>query len=160
MALPRVFRFLAAHQVKFYNHSIEHKAHFVLSETLLRSALDAPSNHQHYINVQDPALLAAILSSRIIRITPLPMAIRELLCWLRMNSSPKRERCSRKPPSWSLSKTTVSPKLTTTLQWGLWERPSWPRCTGSLVWMLRPRLMRNSSHWLRRTFRNQSDPPR
>ncbi|KAI4142845.1 MAG: hypothetical protein LQ341_003089, partial [Variospora aurantia] len=60
----------ATEGVKFYNHSVERNAHFVRSETLLQSALDAPSNHQHYMNVQDPALLAAILSSRIIKNHP------------------------------------------------------------------------------------------
>lgn len=56
--------------MKYLNQLIEQSASFCRDETMLQSALDAPENHQHYMNVNDPAELAAILSSRIIKNHP------------------------------------------------------------------------------------------
>lgn len=64
------FRFLRAGQVKQLNRMIEQTASFCRDETMLQSALDAPENQQHYMNVHEPALLATILSSRLIKNHP------------------------------------------------------------------------------------------
>ncbi|KAL8905412.1 MAG: hypothetical protein Q9207_002652 [Kuettlingeria erythrocarpa] len=64
------FRFVRASQVKWLNYRIEKAAHFVKDENMLESAISAPENNQHYAGVQDPAMLAAILSTRLIKNHP------------------------------------------------------------------------------------------
>ena len=62
-------RFLRASQVKILNSCIE-GASCVRDESMLESAVHSPINQQHYANENDPARLAAALSSRLIKNHP------------------------------------------------------------------------------------------
>ena len=62
-------RFLRAGQVKVLNGYVEGVC-CVRDESMLESAVNSPINHQHYTHETDPARLAAILSSRLIKNHP------------------------------------------------------------------------------------------
>ncbi len=62
-------RFLRVSQVKILNTCIE-EASCVRDESMLESAVNSPINQQHYANENDPARLAAALSSRLIKNHP------------------------------------------------------------------------------------------
>lgn len=59
-------RFLRASQVKFLNTLIE-KTSCVRDKTMLESAINSPINQHHYAQENNPARLAAFLSSRLIK---------------------------------------------------------------------------------------------
>lgn len=60
------FRFLRVSQVKILNACIE-GINCVHDESMLESAINSPINQQHYGQENDPAQLAATLSSRLIK---------------------------------------------------------------------------------------------
>ena len=62
-------RFLRVSQVKILNTCIE-EASCVRDESMLESAINSPINQQHYANENNPARLAAALSSRLIKNHP------------------------------------------------------------------------------------------
>lgn len=59
-------RFVRVSQVKILNACIE-EARCVCDESMLESAIYSPINQQHYTHENDPARLAAALSSRLIK---------------------------------------------------------------------------------------------
>jgi len=71
MATPQALgcRFLRASQIKYLNINVE-AVSCVLDENMLESAINSPINQQHYGNENDPARLAAALSSRLIKNHP------------------------------------------------------------------------------------------
>ncbi|KAK4692747.1 death on curing protein, partial [Lecanoromycetidae sp. Uapishka_2] len=70
MAAPQSsLRFLKVNQVKMLNAFIK-GSNCVRDKHMVESAVNSPINQQHYMHENDPARLAAVLSSRLIKNHP------------------------------------------------------------------------------------------